>query len=85
MIKAKNAPHLDHLAAKDLILYKVSLSNAEVDSRLKEANAGSKGNSAVPRIPLPPTKKMKEVFPERLQDDIVHIIFDLGPGMCSCH
>src|SRR5260221_10885376 len=79
MIKAKKAPHLDCLAASDLALYKVSLTTAEVDSRLKEANTDSKGNSAVTRTLLPPLKKMKEVFPEPLQEDLVHIIFEHGP------
>jgi len=49
LVKEKNAP-LDHLAASDLILYKISLSAAEVDSRLKEANTDSKANSADARL-----------------------------------
>jgi len=86
MIKAKKAPHLDDLAASDLILYKVSLSSTEVDARLKEDNADSKAKSAVTRIPLPPMKKLKEVFPEPLREDIVHVLFERhSPGTCSCH
>ncbi len=83
MIKAKNACKLAQLDASDLALYKVSLTAIEVDSRLKEAITDSKGNSAVTRTLLPPLKKMKEVFPEPLQEDLVHIIFEHGPGKYS--
>jgi Crinkler effector protein N-terminal domain len=84
-IKEENAPHFDHLAASDLSLYKASFPSAEVDALLEEATAGSKENFVVPRIPLQPLKKLKEVFPEPLQEDIVHIIFKYGHGMCSRH
>jgi hypothetical protein len=82
MIKEEKARLLGHLDASDLILYKVSLSDAEVDSRLKEANAHSKWTSAVTRIHLKPLKKLNAVFPEPLQEDLVHIIFKHGPGTC---
>jgi len=85
LIKEENAHDLAHLDAKDLILYKVSLSAAEVDSRLKEANSYSKANSAVTRIPLQPLEELKDVFPGPLQKSHVHIFFDHAPaGMC-CH
>jgi hypothetical protein len=79
LIKEEKAPHLDHIAASDLILYKVSLSDAEVDSRLKEAN---RWTSAVTCNRLKPLKKLNEVFPEPLQEDLVHIIFEHGPSTC---
>ena len=74
LIKEENAHDLAHLDAKDLILYKVSLSAAEVDSRLKEANSYSKANSAVTRIPLQPLEELKDVFPGPLQKGHVHIM-----------
>jgi hypothetical protein len=79
MIKEENAHDLAHVDAKDLTLYKVSLSAAEVDAHLKEAY------TAVTRIHLPPLKKLKEVFPEPLQEDLVHIIFEHGSGTCLHH
>jgi hypothetical protein len=79
LIKEKNSHHLAHLDAKDLILYKVSLPAVDVDPRLKEAIADSKGSSAAILLPM---KKLKEVFPEPLQEDHVHIIFEYGPGTC---
>ena len=79
LIKEKKAPNLDHLAASDLILYKVSFPTVDVDS-----NSDSKATPAVMRIPLRPLEKLKEVFPEQLQDGIVHIIFEHGPSTCSC-
>jgi hypothetical protein len=85
MIKEEKAPHLDHVAASDLALYKVSLSDAEVDSHLKEVDALSLGNSSVSRILLQPLEEMKAVFPEPLQKSYVHIIFELGSGTCPRH
>jgi hypothetical protein len=87
LIKAKKSPHLDHLAASDLILYKVSISDAEAKSRLKEANADSKANSTATRILSQPFEKVKDVFLESLQESHVHIIFEYHdhPGMCSRH
>lgn len=46
------------------------------DSRLKEAN---RWTPAVTCIHLKPLKKLNEVFPEPLQEDLVHIIFEHGP------
>ena len=51
-IKQEKAPHLDHLAASDLTLYKVSLPTVDVDS-----NTDSKANTAETRIRLQPLKK----------------------------
>jgi len=85
LIKEKNTYHLAHLDAKDLILYKVTLSSAEVDARLKEANTDSKVNTAFTRNPLLTLKKLKEVFPEALQEDHVHIIIEHGSGTCPRH
>ena len=86
MIKEEKAPHLNRVAASDLTLYKVSLSDAEVDSRLKEANTDSKAKPAVTRIPLQPLEEMKDVFPEPLQKSHVHILFEHhSPGTCSSH
>ena len=86
MVKEENAPHLDHVAAKDLILYKVSLSSADVDARLKEDNADLKANTTVTRIPLQPLEEMKDVFPEPLQKSHVHILFEHhSPGTSSRH
>ena len=78
-IKEEKAPHLDHLAASDLILWKVSLPTVDVDS-----NTDSKATPAVTRIHLQPLEKLKEVFPEALQEDIVHIIFEHGLSTCPC-
>jgi hypothetical protein len=77
LIKEKNAPHLDHLAAKDLILYKVSLPTVDIDS-----NTDSKATPAVMRIHLQPLEEIQDVFPETLQKSHVHIIFEHGPSMC---
>ena len=74
----EKAPHLDHIAASDLILYKVSLSDAEVYSN-------TKGKIAVTRIPLPALEELKAVFPEPLQRSRVHIIFEHGSGTCLRH
>ena len=79
LIKEKNAHDLAHVDTKDLILYKISLSAAEVDAHLKEAN------TAVTCIHLPPLKKLKEVFLELLQENLVHIIFDYDSGTCLRH
>jgi hypothetical protein len=84
-IKEENARQLTDLDAKDLILYKVSLSTAEVDSRLKEANTDSKVNSAVTRIHLEPLEELKDVFPGPLQKSHVHIIFEHASGACLHH
>ena len=78
-IKEKKSPRFDHLAASNLILYKVSLSNDEVDSYLKEAN------TAMTHIYLKPLKKLKEVFPDPLQEDLIHIIFEHDSGTCPRH
>jgi len=85
MIKAKNPRHLAQVDVKDLNLYKVSLSDAEVDFYLKESNASSKGKSAVLRIRLQPLEEMSAVFPEPLQKSHIHIVFEHGPGMCPHH
>ena len=82
LIKEKKARLLAHLDASDLTLYKVSLSDAEIDSHLKEANAHSKWISAVTRIHLQPLEELEEVFPEPLQKKHIHIIFKHGPGTC---
>jgi len=71
MIKAENAHDLAHVDAKDLILYKVSLSNTD-----------SKATPAVTRIHLQALEEIQEVFPEPLQKSHVHIIFEHGPGTC---
>jgi hypothetical protein len=76
MIKEEKARHLAHLDASDLILWKVSLPAVDVDSN---------ADSAMKRIPLPPMKKLKEVFPEPLQEDIVHILFEPGTSTCPHH
>lgn len=65
MIKAENAHDLAHVDAKDLILYKVSLSNTD-----------SKATPAVTRIHLQALEEIQEVFPEPLQKSHVHIIFE---------
>jgi len=83
LIKEKKARRLAQLDASDLTLYKVSLSDVEVDSYLKGANTDSKGNSAATRILLPPMKKLKELFLEPLQGDLVHVIVEHGPSTCS--
>ena len=82
LIKEERAHHLAHLDASDLTLYKVSLSAADVDSRLKVANTDSKGKSSMTRIHLQPLEELKEVFPEPLQKNHVHIIVEHGPGTC---
>ena len=79
-VKEEKAHHLAHLDASDLTLYKVSLSAADVDSRLKVANTDSKGNSAMTRILLQPLEELKEVFPEPLQKNHVHIIIEHDSG-----
>ena len=63
-IKEEKAHQLAHLDASDLALYKVSLSSAEVDARLKEVNTDSKSkaNAALTRTHLPPLEELKEVF-----------------------
>jgi hypothetical protein len=79
LVKEENAHDLAHLDAKDLIdliLYKVSLSTAEVDSRRKEANIDFKANSAVTRIILRPLEELRDVFPGPLQK--VMFIFSLN-------
>jgi len=85
MIKEEKACRLAQLDASDLTLYKVSLPAVDVDP--KEANTGSKGNSAVTRIHLQPLEELKEVtvFPEPLQKNHVHIIVEHGPGTCPRH
>lgn len=72
-IKEEKAPHLDHLAASDLILYKVSLPAVDVD-----LNTDSKATPAVTRIHLQPLEEIQDVFPETLQKSHVHIIFEHG-------
>ena len=78
-IKEEKVHHLARVDASDLILYKVSFPTVDVDP-----NTDSKATPAVTRIPLRPLEKLKEVFPEQLQDGIVHIIFEHGPSTCSC-
>jgi hypothetical protein len=87
LIKEENAHDLAHLDPKDLILYKVSLSAAEVDSRRKEANIDFKANSAVTlaRILLQPLEELKDVFPGPLQKSLVHIFFEHAPAGTCCH
>ena len=82
MIKAKKAHQLTDFDASDLILYKISL---PTDS--KEADTDSKATPAATRIPLQPLEKMKDVFPEPLQESLVHIIFEHhdGPGKSLRH
>jgi hypothetical protein len=76
-IKEENAPHLDDLAASDLILYKAPLPTVDVDS-----DTDSKATPAVMRIHLQPLEEIQDVFPETLQKSHVHIIFEHGPSMC---
>lgn len=53
-------------------LYKVSLSAAKVDSRLKVANTDSKANSTVTCIPLQLLEEnLKDLFPGTLQKQIM--------------
>jgi hypothetical protein len=83
-IKEEKARQLAHLDASDLILYKVSSSEAEVNSRLKEAKA--EASSAVTSITLEPLEKVKDVFSEPLQESRIHIIFEHhSPGKSSRH
>ena len=78
LIKAKKSPHLDHLAASDLILYKVSLPAVDVDP-----HTDSKATPSVTRIHLQALEEIQEVFPEPLQKSHVHIIFEHGSGTYS--
>jgi hypothetical protein len=68
-IKEEKSCQLASLDASDLILYKVSLPTVDIDS-----NTDSKATPSVTRIPLKALEKLKEVFPEPLQEDIVHNI-----------
>jgi hypothetical protein len=78
LIKEESAHDLAHLDAKDLMLYKVSLSAAEVDSRWKAANIDFKANSAVTRILLQPLEELRDVFRALDRFKKVMFIFSLN-------
>lgn len=60
-------------------LYKVSFSDAEVDSCLKEANTDSKVNSADPH-PFTAFGGIERCVPGPLQKSHVHIVFEHSSG-----
>ena len=77
LIKEKKARQLRvaHPDASDLILWKAPL--PADDS--KDANTNAMEEPAATPIPLSPLKKLKEVFPGPLQEDLVHIVFEHRP------
>ena len=69
MIKEENAPHLDHVAAKDLELWKVSF---PIDDH------ASKKSQTEP--PLKPNKRLSSLWHDNPSDDDLHILVK-APGM----
>jgi hypothetical protein len=76
LIKEKKAPHLDHVAASDLQLWKVDLSLDELGEEPVHDNLDNYSSSKL----SPPRRKLSFFFNGALDDEHLHIIAE-APGM----
>lgn len=79
-IKREKEPHLNHIAADELILSKVSIPDDDELALALDNLQLDDGHDSP--MDLRPTQKLSDVFPNGVKDGHLHILVQL-PGTCS--